>query len=467
MKIIDFKEIKPIVCIQGLGFVGSAMSTAVATASNSKGENIFNVIGVDLNNNTGIKRVKNINKGVFPFETTDKVLIDSLKKCVLKGNFKATHNEEYYAIADVIIVDIHLDISFKDDEPDLNFSGLISAITSIATRVKAGALILVETTVPPGTCEKIVIPTVNQVLKDRGMPEDNIYIAHSYERVMPGKDYLSSIVNFWRVYAGKNKESGDKCEEFLSKVINIDKYPLTRLSSTTASETAKVLENTYRSVNIALMDEWGKFAEYVGIDLFEVVSAIKIRPTHNNIMRPGFGVGGYCLTKDPSFAPASYRELFSGKENKFPLSTIASRINYNMPQHVFDLVKKALGANISGKKIHILGVSYKEDVGDTRFSPAESFAKACIYQGANVTFSDPYVDYWDELNLSCVNHEKVDSTIDVLIFGTPHNQYKSDKYINKIKNPSVIVIDTNNILSKHSIGKLTTLGCELIFVGKG
>ena len=464
---INFKNNKPLVCVQGLGYVGSAMSTAVAMANDFEGEPIFNVIGVDLNNSTGIKRVKDINSGCFPFETTDSELVDALKQCVLNGNLKATHDEDCYAVADVVIVDVHLDIPFKNNEPDLNFSGLINAITSIATRAKEGALIIVETTVPPGTCEKIVIPTVNQILKDRGMLEDSIYIAHSYERVMPGKDYLSSIVNFWRVFAGKNKESGDKCEEFLSKVINIDEYPLTRLTSTTASETAKVLENTYRAVNIALMDEWGKFAEHVGIDLFEVVNAIKMRPTHSNIMRPGFGVGGYCLTKDPSFAPASYRQLFSGKDNKFPISTIASRINYNMPQHAFDIVKKALGGSVSGKKIHILGVSYREDVGDTRFSPAESFANTCIAQGGNVTFSDPYVDYWDELNLYGVNHEEFDLSIDVLIFGAPHSQYKSDKYVEKIKNLRMIVVDTNNVLSKRSINKLTTLGCELFFIGKG
>ena len=464
---INFSNNNPVVCIQGLGFVGSAMSTAVAMANNSEGKSIFNVIGVDLNNDTGVKRVKDINAGIFPFETTDKMLVASLKECVINGNLKATHNEEYYAVADVIVVDIHLDIPFKDDEPDLNFDGLVNAITSIATRVKPEALIIVETTVPPGTCEKIVTPTINKILKSRDMSEDSIYIAHSYERVMPGKDYLSSIINFWRVFAGRDEKSGDKCEEFLSKVVNIDKYPLTRLTSTTASETAKVLENTYRAVNIALMDEWGKFAEHVGIDLYEVVGAIKMRPTHSNIMRPGFGVGGYCLTKDPSFAPASYRQLFAGKNNKFPISTIASRINYNMPQHAFDLVKKALGGCVSGKKIHILGVSYREDVGDTRFSPAEFFANTCISQGANVTFSDPYVDYWSELNLYGVDHEKFDLSIDVLIFGAPHSQYKSDKYVEKIKNLRMIVVDTNNVLSKQSIDRLMHLGCELFFIGKG
>jgi UDP-N-acetyl-D-mannosaminuronate dehydrogenase len=134
---------------------------------------------------------------------------------------------------------------------------------------------------------------------------------------------------------------------------------------------------------------------------------------------------------------------------------------------VFDLVEKALGGSISGKKIHILGVSYREDVGDTRFSPAESFANTCISQGGSVTFSDPYVNYWDELNLSSVDYGNLDSSIDVLIFGTPHSQYKLESYINKIKNPRMIVVDSNNILSKQSINKLATLGCELFFVGKG
>ena len=115
---INFSNNKPVVCVQGLGFVGSAMSTAVAMANNSEGEPIFNVIGIDLNNITGIKRVKNINSGCFPFETTDNVLVDSLKRCVLNGNLKATHDEDCYTVADVIVVDVHLDIPFKDDEPE-------------------------------------------------------------------------------------------------------------------------------------------------------------------------------------------------------------------------------------------------------------------------------------------------------------------------------------------------------------
>ena len=163
------------------------------------------------------------------------------------------------------------------------------AIESIAKHIKKGALIIVETTVPPGTCEKVIVPKLEEILAKRKLSLDDIFLAHSYERVMPGDDYLNSIINFWRVFSGMNKESSDLCEDFLSKIINIDQYPLTRLSSMTSSETAKVLENTYRAVNIALIDEWTKYAELVGIDIFEIVDAIRKRPTHSNMMYPGIG----------------------------------------------------------------------------------------------------------------------------------------------------------------------------------
>lgn len=130
---------------------------------------------------------------------------------------------------------------------------------------------------------------------------------------MPGSHYLDSIVNYWRVYSGVTKESADRCMHFLQSVINTEEYPLTQLSSTTASETAKVLENSYRALNIAFMEEWGRFAEEIGINMFEIVEAIRKRPTHANIMKPGFGVGGYCLTKDPLFVKIGAEKFFGKK----------------------------------------------------------------------------------------------------------------------------------------------------------
>ena len=168
------------------------------------------------------------------------------------------------------------------------------------------ALVILETTVPPGTCERVVAPELAAALQRRGLQRDAFLLAHSYERVMPGEDYLASITHFWRVYAGHTPEAADACERFLAQVINVDEYPLTRLASTTASEIAKVMENSYRATNIAFIEEWARFAEAVGVDLFGVINAIRVRPTHSNIRQPGFGVGGYCLTKDllfPGIAP--------------------------------------------------------------------------------------------------------------------------------------------------------------------
>ena len=116
---------------------------------------------------------------------------------------------------------------------------------------------------------------------------------------MPGKNYLDSLINAQRVYAGLNKRSESSCKKFFSKIINTKKYPLQKLNSIEECETAKLLENSYRAINIAFIEEWGIFAENIGVNLFEVLNAIKIRPTHSNIRKPGLGVGGYCLTKDP------------------------------------------------------------------------------------------------------------------------------------------------------------------------
>ena len=164
--------------------------------------------------------------------------------------------------------------------------GLRLAIRTVARKIKPGALILIETTVPPGTCEKVIWPIICDELEKREIDKDLVYLAHSFERVMPGIGYYDSLVNYWRVYAGRTNRAADICEEFLSTLINVDKYPLKRLASMTASEATKVLENTYRAVNIAFIDEWTKYSELIGIDLYEIVDAVRVRPTHSNIRLP-------------------------------------------------------------------------------------------------------------------------------------------------------------------------------------
>ena len=147
---------------------------------------------------------------------------------------------------------------------------------------------------------KVVKPIIEENSEKEIFPINKLKIGHSYERVMPGPQYIDSIKNYYRVYSGINEYSATQTEIFLKTIISTKKYPLTRLNNTNATEMAKVLENSFRAMNIAFAVEWSRFAEEAGVNLYEIVDAIRMRPTHKNLMYPGIGVGGYCLTKRSS-----------------------------------------------------------------------------------------------------------------------------------------------------------------------
>ena len=458
---------RKVVCVQGLGFVGAAMATAIALAKDQKGEPIYQVFGVDLENNNGISRVNSINEGKFPFETTDHELEKALKNVNLRGNLTATTNSEVYAQADIVIVDVHLDIPFRDNEPKLEFDAFKEALGIVANNIRAEALVIIETTVPPGTCEKIIVPLFSKIFNERGIDPSRLLLAHSYERVMPGKEYLNSIINFWRVFSGYTEKAADLCEEFLSSVINVRDFPLTRLGSTTASETAKVLENTYRTINIAFINEWSRFAEEVGIDLFEVISAIQNRPTHANIRFPGLGIGGYCLTKDPTFAPAAARELF-GLSIDFPFSRLAISQSAKMPLHAVKKLKDALDDNLSDRKILLCGVSYRQDVADTRFSPSEILYRSLTDEGAKVDTHDPLVRWWDELKFAVPSELPPFENYDAVVFAVPHSQYQSldlTQYLVKLK--KTYFLDAFMVFSSTKRNAFREKGINIQAIGAG
>ena len=246
------------VCIQGLGFVGAAMAAAVAQSRDSERKCQYNVIGVELPTKEGQRRVDAINNGEFPLETVDEELLSATRTGVKEGNLSATTDQTIYQKAQVVIVDIALDISTTQDNPTVDFSILKEAVRTIGCSIGANTLVIVETTVAPGTCEHIIAPILYEECENRGIERDSIRIAHSFERVMPGENYLNSIVNYWRVYAGHTKESSSSCREFLETIINTQRFPLTELSTMTASETAKIMENSYRASNIAFIDEFGR-----------------------------------------------------------------------------------------------------------------------------------------------------------------------------------------------------------------
>jgi len=452
------------ICIQGLGFVGSAMATAVAIAEDNRGKLIYDVVGVDLPNETGKKRVDAINNGEFPFTISDDRLLLALTKAHKNGNLRASTDQNEYIQADIIVVDVHLDIPYLDDEPQLLFTEFIEAIQAIGKKISSETLIIIETTVPPGTCEKIVIPTLRIELEKRHIDPHSVHVAHSYERVMPGEKYLESIIDYWRVFAGYTKKAGDLCEEFLKNVVNIDKFPLTRLSSTIASETAKVMENTYRATNIAFIDEWTKYAETVGIDMFEVIDAIKVRPTHSNIMFPGLGVGGYCLTKDPTFTPAASKQLFK-KALDFPFSKMAVKINHEMPLHTIKRLISFLGP-LKGMRILVCGVSYREDVGDSRFSPSETLVRELTKNKAKVFCHDPYLTYWDELDLALLKELPKPANYNAVIMAVAHKQYR-ELILSNWALGTELVLDASSIFNKEQRNLAREQGIRVESIGRG
>ena len=459
--------IPPTVCVQGLGFVGMAMAIAVADAKNEQGIPYFNVIGVDLPNAMGMEKIDKINKGELPLVTNDPELKAAFERVSAYGNLKATTDPEVYKSADIVVVDIHLDvIELEDGTHTASFDGFRKALQTVGSKVNPGTLILVETTVPPGTCEKVVVPELNAAMAERGFENDSLLIAHSYERVMPGKNYYKSIVKFWRVYSGATEGAADAAEGFLSKVIDVENYPLTRLHSTTASETAKVLENSYRAANIALIQEWGTFAEAVGVDLFQVLDAVRIRPTHNNIRFPGFGVGGYCLTKDPHFVDIGARELFGLVGMEFPFCKQAVAANKQMPLTALAKAKKQLDGILDNKTILLLGVSYLQDVGDTRYSPSESFVLEAEKAGATVISHDPLLNHWEELDRIVCQEIPSLKNVDIVVFAVQHAEYKSIDLNEWTNGNDVAFLDAHNVLTQQQIFDGAKNNLDIQFIGK-
>ena len=198
-----------------------------------------------------------------------------------------------------------------------------------------------QSTLPPGTGDYVIKPIIFKEFKKRQINKNLLKYVHSYERIMPGDEYLNSIINNWRCYGANNISASKKFRKFAEIFINTKKFPLHELKDILHSETSKILENTYRAINIAFIDEWSKFAQKNSLDLFNIILGIQNRPTHKNIMRPGLGVGGCCLTKDPSFMEYS-KVILNEKKVSFKLSNLAVSVNKKMPINSIDLFKSML-----------------------------------------------------------------------------------------------------------------------------
>lgn len=453
---------KSVVVVQGLGFVGSVMSMVCANANAGS----YAVIGVDLPTEQTYWKICSLNEGTLPLRSADPKVLQYYEKAKEQGNFLATFDPIAYSHADVVIVDINLDVQKESDDEgklidyDVTLEPFKKGIEAISKNCKPNVLVLIETTVPPGTCEKIVLPILEKGFADRNLSTDMLKVGHSYERVMPGPNYIDSIENFYRVYSGVNHESEVATENFLKTIIRTDKFPLTKLNNTNATEMAKVLENSYRAMNIAFIVEWSRFAEKAGVDLYGVINAIKMRETHSNMMYPNIGVGGYCLPKDPLLASWANKNLFNA-DKALVQSENGVRINDQMPFFAYNFFKNnviKIGRKMKGLKVLLLGVSYRGDVGDTRYSPVELFCKSLFSEGCEVRAHDYFVDYWTECDLKVENDLKLalEWDFDAIAVTTGHSEYRNNSLVlEKLKGcSSRIIVDTIGLLSEIELSEI-------------
>jgi len=495
------KKDHEIVVVMGVGFVGVVMAAVVADSKDKKGKHNKFVIGMQRPSTRSYWKIPIINRGLSPVRSEDPEVDVLINRCVKENkNLVATYTYDVLDLADVVVVDVQCDYH-KADLGDVKtgraeVQALESSIGVIADHIKPDCLVLIETTVAPGTTEQVAYPIIKKRFEKRGYNEEPL-LAHSYERVMPGKEYVHSIRDFWRVCSGVNDESKRRVVMFLSEVLNTKDYPLTVLDRPIESETAKIVENSYRATILAFMDEWSIFAERNGVDIKKVIKAIKVRPTHSNIMFPGPGIGGYCLPKDGGLGLWSYKHIFGFEDEIFKITPTAININDTRSLHVAQLVRDALrnmGKPIAAAEVLVLGASYREDVGDTRYSGSEIIVRKLTEMGADIRVHDPYVDHWYELENQDVypdsdhswkrffeRQEKLSelmiekdlfrsmNNVDVIIIAVRHEPYlhlDPDEVVKAVGKPCV-VIDCFTVLEDDQIRRFFELGCEVKGMGRG
>ena len=262
----------------GLGFVGSVMAGVVADSVDPEtGDSIYSVIGMQRPSTRSYWKIPYLNKGMAPVDAEDPEVAPLIKRCVKeKKTLTASFSYDALCLADIVVVDVQCDYH-KETLGDVrkghaDIEALEQSLQIIGDKIKPDCLVLIETTVPPGTTEYIAYPVIKKAFEKRGLNGSEPLLAHSFERVMPGKNYVASIRDFWRVCSGINDEAKRRVIKFLSNIINIEKFPLTVLDRPIESETCKIVENSYRATILSFLNEWSLFSERNGVDLIKVIA---------------------------------------------------------------------------------------------------------------------------------------------------------------------------------------------------
>jgi len=493
---------KEIVVVMGVGFVGAVMAAIIADTTDKKNQKPSKfVIGCQRPSTRSYWKIPLLNQGRSPVKAEDPEVDPMVARCVLeKKTLVATYNSDCLKLADCVVVDVQCDYTKQDlgnmRTGKVEMAALEATLNTIGQKVPPNCLTLIETTVAPGTTEFVAWPIMKKAFAARGIDSEPL-LAHSFERVMPGRQYVASIRDFWRVCAGCNAQARSRVEKFLTEVLNTKEYPLTVMDRPIESETTKIVENSYRATILAFLDEWSAFAERNGVDLIKVVKAIKTRPTHSNIIFPGPGIGGYCLPKDGGLGYWAYKHILGFDDDIFKITTAAIDINDTRGLHVAELTRDALrnmGRHVAAAQILLCGASYRQDVGDTRYSGSEIVLRKLAEMGAEIRVHDPYLEHWYELekqdtypapghsrarffrnqdNLAGVRVQQdlpeALKDAQAMILAVPHEPYLDldpEKIVAWAGAP-IAVVDCFGILDDAKIRRYFELGCEVKGLGRG
>jgi UDP-N-acetyl-D-glucosamine dehydrogenase len=407
------------ISVVGLGYVGLPLAVEFA----KKG---FEVLGIDKLE----EKVDKINKSENYIKDVEE---EVFKELVNNKKLSATSDFTKLNSVDVCILCVPTPLN-RTWEPDMSF--IISATEEVEKNIKKGTLIVLESTTYPGTTEEMILPILTKNGKKLG---EDFYLAFSPERVDPGnKEFKTN--NIPKIMGGVDKQSLDRAVEVYSKVLDT----VVPVSSAKVAEMSKLLENTFRTVNIGLINEIALMCNEMGIDVWEVINAAATKPFGFMPFYPGPGLGGHCLPIDPLYL--AWKAKFYNFETKF--INLAMEVNRNMPTFVVKKITDALNLikkSVNGSKILILGTAYKNDIDDLRESPALNIMQMLEDKGAELIYSDPYIR---EVKLDKISLESEEITEDLLknndcsVILTDHKLFDYEKIVKYSK----IIVDTRNAL---------------------
>jgi UDP-N-acetyl-D-glucosamine dehydrogenase len=407
------------VSVIGLGYVGLPLAVEMARAG-------FRVTGFDVD----VRKVDGINSGVSHVKD---VPDSALKPHVDSGKLVAT--TDFAKLSDVDTINICVPTPLrKTKDPDVSY--IVAAVDEIVTHLHRGQLIVLESTTYPGTTDELILPR----LEEKGLVVGkDFFLAFSPERVDPGNPKYQTH-NIPKVVGGVTPA----CTAAASALYRTSIETVVPVSSTRVAEMVKLLENTFRSVNIGLVNELALLSDRMGIDVWEVIDAAATKPFGFMPFYPGPGLGGHCIPIDPFYLSWKARE--SGFEARF--IELAGQINGSMPHHVVDRVAQVLndaGKPVKGSKLLVLGVAYKSDIDDFRESPALDVITELQKRGALVEYHDPYIPEFRHDHLAMTGVPLDDARLaaaDCVVITTNHKSIDWDRVVAKART----IFDTRNVL---------------------